>query len=189
MEKITTVLTLENTNLFVCEAKVLSLLFSWFKQACRIHFSKVNFAWDDEQPSFVPVSGDYEVLGKTIEIKRYEWSEFIELISNTKTILYFATKLEKNIEQLNKYFIVEYVSSIDYPSTITRLEIAGFVKTKESESFIATDPRVFSIVNFDDHDASILWYEVDILGTPYGNEITARVVELFDKISVVSTDM
>jgi hypothetical protein len=105
----------------------------------------------------------------------------MELIRDTKTILYFSTKLEKNIDELNKYFSVEYISSVDYPSTITHLETLEFVKTKESESFIATDPRVFSIVNFNDYDAPNLWYEVDILGTPYGNEITTRVVELFDK--------
>lgn len=180
MEKVTTVLTtFENTNLFASEQEVLSLLFNWFKKANRIHFSKVNFVWDEES-SFVPMSGDYEVLGKTIEIKQYRWLEFMELIRDTKTTLYFAIKLE-NLEQLNKYFNVEYVSRVDYPSTITHLEIAGLVKTKESESFIATDPRVFYIVNFDNHDTPLLWYEVDILGTPYGNEITTSVVELFDK--------
>lgn len=179
MEKVTSVLTFENTNLFVSEPEVLSSLFNWFTEAYRIHFSKVNFVWNGS--SFIPLSGDYNILGKEIEIKQYAWVEFMELIRDTKTTLYFATKLEKNIDRLDKYFSVEYISKVDYPSTISHLETLGFVKTKESESFIATDPRVFSIVNFDDYDASNLWYEVDILGTPYGNEITNNVVELFDK--------
>jgi len=180
MEKITTVLTFENTNLFMSEQEeVRCSLFNWFAEAYRICFSGVNFVWNGS--SFIPLSGNYNILGKEIEIKQYEWAEFMELIRDTKTILYFSTKLEKNIDELNKYFSVEYISSVDYPSTITHLETLEFVKTKESESFIATDPRVFSIVNFNDYDAPNLWYEVDILGTPYGNEITTRVVELFDK--------
>lgn len=179
MKKVTTVLTFENTNLFALEPEVLSSLFNWFSKAHRIHFSKVNFAWDNES-YFVPISGDYEVLGELIEIRQYGWLEFMELIRDTKSTLYFATELE-NTEQLNKYFNVEYISRVDYPSTVTLLENLGLVKTKESESFIATDPRVFSVLDFDDNDASQKWYEVDILGTPYGNEITADVVDLFDK--------
>jgi len=179
MEKVATTLTLENTDLFASEPEFLSLLFKCFSEAYRIHFSKVNFVWNES--SFIPLSGDYDILGGEIEIKQYEWVEFMELIRDKKPTLYFSTKLEKNIDQITKYFNVEYIYSVDYPSTITHLETLGLIKTKESESFIATDPRVFSVVNFNNQDAPILWYEVDILGTPYGNKITSQVVELFDK--------
>lgn len=176
MKKVETILKFKNTNLFADREVSTKLLFKWFSEAYKIHFSKVNFVWSES--SFIPLSGDYSVLGKTIEIKQYEWPEFMELIRNNKTTLYFTGKIEKD-QQPSKYFSVKnYVSRIDYPLTITHLETLGLVKTKESESFIATDPRVFSITN---HDTPVLWHEVDILGTPYGNEITNNILELFGK--------
>ena len=48
------------------------------------------------------------------------------------------------------------------------------VNIKESKSFLATDNRMFS---FSDDE----WFEVDILGTPFGEKHANKILDLYNK--------
>lgn len=153
-------------------------VFKLFCKAYKICALKVSFLWNDEQ-YFVPISGDYNILGISIEIKQYNWSELLEIIYGNEVTLYFNeyTDFKEDFLCLDSYLPeIKYFSRINYPSTITHLEKLGLVKTKPSVSFLSTDGRSFCISEKDKSDD---WYEVDILGTTYGKNIADLVSQLY----------
>jgi len=159
--------------------------FKLFCKAYRICVHNVNFMWDCDQ-YFVPTSGDYNILGVTVEIKQYDWMEFLEIIHGHEVILHFNQypNFEEDILCMGNYpSEIKYFPRIDYPSTITRLEMLGLVKTKPSVSFLSTDGRSFCIVE-KDVSVETEWYEVDILGTPYGKDIADVVFQLYQRENV-----
>lgn len=136
--------------------------------------------------SFWPISGDmlvnYEGVNFEsthdpqnpgyIAIKNYTWQELLDAIPNDAAISLF---FNKNISGQDLFDKEEKSIIIDYSETITYLENVGIVDTKISENWLTTDGRVFRFWDFNPDE----WWEVDILGTPYGAEITTKIVEIF----------
>lgn len=181
MEKIESTLTFQKKNIRIHDDET-TIICGWLEEAYKIEFSCVDFMRDED--FFMPMRGGYDILGKTIEIKKYEKPEFLKLIGTDRVKLYFNKEIVNGRKLNDISYMIQIARMIDYPSTITYLEKLGLVKTRESESFIATDPRVFSL-NYQEgkpNETDGSWYEVDILGTPYGKEITSYVLDLYKRI-------
>ena len=192
MEKVETILKFDFRKSNLLDHDI-DTLFKLFCKAYKICFNMVCFKWD-ESSSFIPLSGDYYVLGILIEIKKYDWSEFLEMIINHEVTLQFGTEIKfdkGNYEPVSYSYELKYIRNVDHQSTITHLENLGLVTTKLSESFISTDPRVFCVIEevemrnkdciSNDERINVVWHEVDILGTPYGKEITKYISTLFHR--------
>jgi hypothetical protein len=153
-------------------------VFKLFCKAYKICALEVSFLWTDDQ-YFIPTSGDYNILGVSLEIKQYIWLELLEIIYDNEVSLYFNEypNFKEDILCMSSYpSEIKYFSRINYPSTITHLEKLRLVKTKPSISFLSTDGRSFCICEKDKNND---WYEVDILGTPYGKDIADVVYQLY----------
>ena len=142
------------------------------EEASVIEFNKCSFVYNKEGDFYHPVEGDINILGIHIPIQEMTFEMLFKLISSLEADirLVFYKKYDTDISNIN------YVSRIDYTETLNFLNKKGIVFTKESKSFIATDPRVFSFNNQD-------WYEADILGTPLGKEQTERLVQEYKNIN------
>jgi hypothetical protein len=157
---------------------------------------------------FVPIQGKYlmdchyELHGNFLHIKVYDEEEILELILSS-----FVKKFKKNIEYdenettstcsthdftrnyhvkiplderecdfmeniKNRDLLIEDDWKISYPDTISFLCEIEKIQVRESTSFLATDTRIFSIDGEN-------WYEVDILGTTFGEEISCEIENLY----------
>lgn len=120
-----------------------------------------------------------------MKINSYNWQEFLLFLPEKNSIYllfnvditspdFCFTELPNIFSEIVKYEVV------NYPLTITDLEKRKVVITKPSQSWLSTDGRVFQIV--DDDTSSFALWEVDILGTTFGHQITQKILELYDKI-------
>lgn len=174
-----TLFTHQNNNPLVSDP---NWYHKYFKDATEIIFPvyKIHFGWNPIDDTFRPLKES----GDIIQIKEYKWPEFINMVSQ----LCGATK-EKVIIWLcfNHLLILsdfEYGffngrkcnSIIDYPSTITNLEKKGLVEIEPSLSHIATDERRFRMLDNSNNDD---WWEVDILGTTYGSEVSKEILKMY----------
>ncbi len=157
-----------------------AVLLSYFQKALNITvpFSDKNvvFAWNIDDASFRPIKGDYEILGTIIPIRQYTWKELSEIcFSEIQKFVTLSFDCHLHIPFCERHLLgnIEYREYIDYSATITELEKQNLVKTRPSTSCLATDNRCFS---FSDDK----WWEVDLLGTFFGDEITEKVLSLFE---------
>ena len=148
------------------------------EEASIIEINECSFVYNKEGDFYHPTEGDAKILGVSIPIKEMTLVMIEDLInltkSNVKLTYYEKVDLEEQLLDYKKYKVF-YVNRLNYIETLDTLERKGCIKTKESKSFIATDPRVFS---FDNEN----WYEVDILGTSFGKEQTGKLVSMYNSL-------
>jgi hypothetical protein len=118
------------------------------------------------------------ILDDGIHIKSYEWLQMMEIMQNKK-VMFKIFGNEQYCGQTNLFDDIIEKTFIDYPRTITKLEGDGVIATKLSESQLATDPRVFAILDNENPLAITQWYEVDILGTPFGSDLADKIINLY----------
>lgn len=104
---------------------------------------------------------------------KFEWTfkELIQKLNNTKVFSFVMTS-QKEIERSSPYYKKK---EIDWSQTITELEQKGIVKTLETESFMATDPRKFWVSKEDPNTA----VDVDCLGMDLNKIISEKVKSLW----------
>lgn len=135
-------------------------------------------------------------LYKTINIESIPYNliddSFIEMQ------LYFSIPvIPKELAISSEIVRYEYSHSINYPSTISFLKKKYLVETQTSSSFMTTDGRQFRLAPEFKNELtqnSIIkeyvamdidvwdWWEVDILGTQFGREISKIVDVLYENI-------
>jgi hypothetical protein len=158
-----------------------------------IIINDVTFQWNSEINSFCILEGKNDILGIVIPIKSYTIPEFNELISSLKIGIVIVSA-NKNID-IDSVVTDEYKDNVeiiknfnyDYPATITFLEKKGVIIVKDSVSQMATDNRCFMIQGYNpgcDYDRCEnsnynTYYEVDILGTPYGEDVASEIIKLY----------
>lgn len=137
------------------------------------------------------VDCSYELTGNYIHIKSYSLEEITSVIflsfnkqvhnsitSSTCSTSDFTHNYKVNFFMPSDYntknanIILNEEWVISYPATITFLESVKLVNTKKSEYWLATDERVFTIDGEE-------WFEVDILGTMFGDEISETIKNMY----------
>jgi len=156
--------------------KIKAIHEKYFKLVDEISFKNVIFEYNNENLSYNPVSGDYNVLGVIIPLKEYSWNELKEIIGDDRVVL----NVNKRIDGDDFFDIEEIESFVDYSKLVTELESLNLIKTKPSKSWIANDTRIFSFGDLDDNGDEI-WFEVDILGTFFGKDYFSRLKNMFDE--------
>ena len=140
----------------------------FFIDALSIELEGVSFRHNSESKLYIPISGRYDVLGISVDVRGYTWSEVKKIVEGKMVNL----KLRGRISGSSLFNVEEYEEIINYSDIIDELKEVGAVKTRKSESVLSTDGRLFS---FD----GTMWMEVDVLGTPFGVEYENRVMELW----------
>jgi hypothetical protein len=159
-----------------------NLIKSLIIYAKSVMFNDIKFVWNLEEKYFYPESGSYESLSN-FEIKSFTFREFSKLIGRKKVTLCFAEcesevrqKFDGCINQHIKTLAWETNSYVDYSNTITFLASKNVIHVRKSTSQMATDLRCFSL-------DGVEWWEVDILGTYFGKEISKMILELYSQVS------
>lgn len=141
---------------------------------------------EDYRPILINLPG----YDDTMTVCSYNWHDFLQFLPEKSTIyLLFNVDItssgfskEKPTELPNIFSEIVKYEVVNFPLTITELEKRGVVRTQPSQSWLSTDGRVFQIVgNIEDCVSNAMW-EVDILGTTFGRQITQKILELYDKI-------
>lgn len=160
---------------------------------------------DMENPtsSFTPVQGvylldcSYETYGNFLHIKEYSHTDLIEIIllsfkekclnaDGTQTTDTCSTSdfsdsyhvlfhMNTAFYKKSEYYEIDEEWLISYPNTITCLHNENKIQVRKSKSFLATDERIFSIDGEE-------WFEVDILGTLCGTEISEKIEILYSDL-------
>lgn len=148
------------------------------------NYDTVIFEWNIDNNSFSPIRGEF--LAANIPMKPYTWLEFKELLHSENNAIMFTLNGQHSSLPLCVKGGYSYKKYIDYPGTISYLCDMNAVDIKNSISKICTDPRCFKLIsnNEDDSLRDDGWWEVDILGTTYGSDITEKIIELYNKINI-----
>ena len=172
MERIT-------TKLFVVGSKLNPAYRDFFHEADEIFLERVKCSFkyreSPESISFYhPTHGDHGTLGISVPLKGYSFEELKTLAGDGRVVLIY----DRYTSGGDIFDMEEMDKRVDFPATITQLENRGVIRTRPSESWLATDERAFSFGEIDDHGEEI-WWQVDILGTQFGQDQTGRVFNLY----------
>lgn len=170
-------------------AKMSSSIKLIFEQEKFIDFSYLKKSIDDKyiDPGFYPQTGSWEILGTTIEIKKYDPETFIELY-NKSTMLVAADIDTSNVGSCNELFESSNVTwYTDYPTLVSFLDGKGYISTYISENWLSIDQRKFKINNKAKEIIPYLknygeLYEVDSLGTTLFIDLTRSLELLYESV-------
>jgi len=147
-----------------------------FRDTDSINCFDCSFIYNKDGGFYHPVEGSVNILGVEIPIKELSFNEMIQLFNGYKIeLLYYKFVTYEHLDDIID--CISYEKRIDYIGTLEFLEKKDFVKMKESKSFLATDPRVFSFTEDDIQE----WWEVDILGTLFGKLQTDKIIDKYNK--------
>lgn len=140
-------------------------------------YSELTFQYSKSFNYHIIFSNPPNLVLPTQSFSLQEFFDFITLFD--KVILYFNKDITCDLPE--DLFKIEKVEVVNYPDTITELEKRSLVKCRPSKSWMTTDGRCFKIVSQDTLNKEE-WWEVDILGTPYGKDICHKIVHLWKSI-------
>lgn len=141
--------------------------FLWNSDEGGFVVPRFPFCLKPNNPEFIPK------FSKLYDGNIKSWEEIVALMDDTCTTEIIIRDEIPTQDILKLFDTCEFLSYVNYPKTITALENLKVVETKQTSSFMFSDSRKFSIIGEEE------WYDVDILGTIFGQEITARITELF----------
>lgn len=164
MEKIHTELTLEiGSPIDSQHEKFLQTAYTIGFKGCLFRYNPGDF--------YHPISGDYSILGITVPIQEYSFDELKQHTVDTKIILSY----NEYVNGKDLFDHENHESRTDYSATVTYLHSRNLINVDKSSSWLTTDGRKFSFIGEDE------WWEVDILGTPFGHEQTELLTRLYEE--------
>ena len=171
MNRTDTILTLNIVNRDIEKYNEIE---SIFQDASVIQYGKCSFIYDKPGEFYHPVEG--VSMGVDFAIKELNFTELIEILDKKMiNLVYYRYYDVKSVILQDLAVDLNYITRIDYIGTLNFLEKRDMVDIKESKSFLATDNRVFSFKGDDD------WVEVDIIGTPFGETHTNKLIDLYNE--------
>lgn len=99
----------------------------------------------------------------------YSLEEVYEIVKEKEVIIKHVGKKSLGVGE-----VIETIKYEDWGGMIDELEEKGVVRTNESLSFLAKDPRVFTYGE--------LTYEVDYLGTKLGKDISEKILLAWNEL-------
>lgn len=138
-------------------------------------------------PGFYPQTGSWEILGTSVELKKYDLESFIKLY-DTATMLVAIDIDTSNVGLCNELFESSTVTwYTDYPKLVNFLDNRGYLSTYISENWLSVDQRKFKINNKAKEIIPYLknfggWYEVDSLGTTLFIDLTRSLELLYESV-------